>query len=133
MADATDSKSVVRKGVWVRVPPRAPGCCDAGFLHWPPMGRRRVERRLRQIGARLRSLRSDLRVADEQLLVLADEADDMSIRSLVAETSGAGIEARQAQGQADAMARHRGHVVGEIARLEAEQDELLDQLNAGRG
>jgi hypothetical protein len=24
MADATDSKSVVRKGVWVRVPPRAP-------------------------------------------------------------------------------------------------------------
>ena len=24
MADATDSKSVARKGVWVRVPPRAP-------------------------------------------------------------------------------------------------------------
>lgn len=25
MADATDSKSVVRKDVWVRLPPRAPG------------------------------------------------------------------------------------------------------------
>ena len=25
MADATDSKSVVRKDVWVQVPPRAPG------------------------------------------------------------------------------------------------------------
>ncbi|MEY4634161.1 MAG: hypothetical protein RLZ18_1533, partial [Actinomycetota bacterium] len=25
MADATDSKSVIRKDVWVQVPPRAPG------------------------------------------------------------------------------------------------------------
>ncbi|MEY4655975.1 MAG: hypothetical protein RL073_202, partial [Actinomycetota bacterium] len=24
MADATDSKSVIRKGVWVQLPPRAP-------------------------------------------------------------------------------------------------------------
>ncbi len=98
----------------------------------PTMGSRRIERRLRQIGARLRSLRGDLHVADEQLLALADEADDMSIRSLVAETSGAGLDARRAQGQADAMARHRAHVAAEIARLEAEQDQLLDQLTAGR-
>ena len=79
----------------------------------------------------MRSLRNDLRVAEEQLLVLADEADDMSIRSLVAETSGAGIEARRAQGQAEAMARHRSYLVAEIAQLEAEQDRLLDELNAG--
>ena len=41
MADATDSKSVVRKGVWVRVPPRAPKSepaqrldCRAGRRVW---------------------------------------------------------------------------------------------------
>lgn len=95
------------------------------------MGRRGIERRLRQVGARLRTLRNDLHVADEQLLALSEEADDMSIRSLVAETSGAGVEARRAQGQAEAMARHRAHVVAEIARLEAELDRLLDELTRG--
>lgn len=94
------------------------------------MGRRRIERRLRHIGARLRALRLELRIADEQLVVLADEADDMSIRSLVAETSDAGIEARRAQGQAEAMAKHRAHVLAEIAELESEQDRLLDELIA---
>jgi hypothetical protein len=28
MADAADSKSVARKGVWVRLPPPAPTSCD---------------------------------------------------------------------------------------------------------
>ena len=28
LADETDSKSVIRKGVWVRVPPPAPACID---------------------------------------------------------------------------------------------------------
>lgn len=48
MADATDSKSVARKGVWVQVPPRAPGPLvgewrrlGKGCLGRVPDGRRR--------------------------------------------------------------------------------------------
>jgi hypothetical protein len=92
------------------------------------MGKRMVERRLRQGTARLRSLREELRVIDEQLEVLAAEADDMGIRALVAETPGAAAEYRDAQAQADAMARSRASVLASIQQVETRQDELLDQL-----
>ncbi|MEO6159224.1 MAG: hypothetical protein ABIQ39_16540 [Ilumatobacteraceae bacterium] len=95
------------------------------------MGRRLIERRLRQVSTRLRDLRDELRIIDEQLVQLTEEADDMGIRSLVAETSGAGIEYREARGHADAMAKHRAYVQSSIAELEVKQDQLLDALNAG--
>jgi ABC-type phosphate transport system auxiliary subunit len=87
-----------------------------------------VERRLRQVSVRLRELREELRVVDEQLAHLADEADDLGLRALVAETPGAGVEHREAQLHADAMSRHRAHVVASIAELEQRQDQLLDRL-----
>ena len=83
------------------------------------MSRRSIERKLRQVGTRLKSFREELRIADEQLAQLRDEADDMTIRAMVAETSHAGIEARHAQGHADAMAKHRAHLVASIAEQEA--------------
>ena len=46
------------------------------------MGRRSIERKLNQVSARLRSLRGELSVIDEQLAHLADEADDMALRAL---------------------------------------------------
>ena len=88
-----------------------------------------VERRLKQGSARLRSLREDLRVIDEQLVHLADEADDMGVRSLVSDNSGAAVEHRHAQAHVEAMTRHRAHVVESIAELERRQDQLLDQLS----
>lgn len=87
-----------------------------------------VERRLKQAGERLKSLRAELRVIDEQLAHLAEEADDLGIRSLVAESSSAAYEFRHAREHADAMARHRAHVVEEIAVLEQRQDMLLDRM-----
>ena len=93
------------------------------------MKRSRVERRLIEIGAQLRDLRADLAVADEQLAQLAGEADDARLRSLVSETPLAEREHREAARHADAMTRHRSEVVADIARLEAQQDELLDLLN----
>ena len=87
-----------------------------------------VERRLRQSSARLKTLREELRVIDEQLTMLTDEAGDKGIRALVSETPGAGAEYRDAQAHADAMTRSRAHVVASIGQLEARQDELLDQL-----
>ena len=87
-----------------------------------------VERRLIEVGDRLKALRSELRVADEQITHLADAAEEARLRSLVSETPLAGREHREAQRHADAMERHRREVSAEIARLEQAQDELLDRL-----
>ena len=94
------------------------------------MGNRLIERRLSKTGARLKTLRGELAVIDEQLRQLGDDADDQALRALVSETPGAGAEARSAQRHVDAMRRHRAHVVDEMAELERRQDELLDQLSA---
>lgn len=89
-----------------------------------------LERRLTEVGARLKGLREELAVVDEQLLALASEADDMRLRSIVSETPLAEREHREAQRHADAMARHRSQILADIARLEAQQDELLDRMFA---
>lgn len=94
------------------------------------MSKAMVERRLIETGDRLKHLREDLRVADEQLAHLASEADDARLRSLVSETPLAGREHRDAARHADAMQRHRDEVAAEIARLERHQDDLLDELTA---
>lgn len=92
------------------------------------MSKQLIERRLQEVSARLRRLREDLGVADEQLAHFADEAGDARLRALVSETPGADREHRDAQRHAAAMARHRDEVSAEIAELERRQDELLDQL-----
>ena len=92
------------------------------------MARSLVERRLIELGDRLKDLRADLRVADEQLAQLAEEAEESRLRSLVSETPLAEREYRDAQRHADAMERHRRELSVEIARLEQGQDELLDRL-----
>lgn len=94
------------------------------------MSRSVIERRLFEVAERLRALREELAVADEQLAALADAADDARIRALVSETPLAGREHTEAQRHADAMARHRADVLGELASLERSQDELLDRLLA---
>ena len=92
------------------------------------MGSWLVERRLTQVGSRLKTLRAELGIIDEQLGHLGDDADDQAIRALVAETPGASFEARDAQRHLDAMLKHRAHVQSEIAGLERKQDELLDRM-----
>jgi hypothetical protein len=94
------------------------------------MSRSLIERRLFEVAERLKALRDELRVADEQLAVLADAADDARLRALVSETPLAGREHTEAQRHADAMARHRAEVVAQLAELERMQDELLDRLLA---
>lgn len=93
------------------------------------MGQRMIERRLRETGVRLRRLRAELAIVDEQLGHLVDEAEDKALRSLVSETSGAGVEYREARLHADAMRQHRVHVQSSITELETKQDELLDKLS----
>ena len=89
-----------------------------------------LERKLSEISDRLRALRDELRIADEQLAALAEAADDARIRALVSETPLAEHEHTEAQKHADAMARHRAAVVADMADLEKAQDDLLDRLIA---
>ncbi len=94
------------------------------------MSRSSVERRLSQVSERLRQLRDELAVSAEQLDHLADAADDARLRSLVSETPVADHDHREAERHADAMRRHRAKVEAEIARLERDQDALLDRFVA---
>jgi hypothetical protein len=94
------------------------------------MSRSLVERRLTDGADRLKQLRGELGVADEQLAHLVEAADDLRLRALVSETPLADREHQEAQRHADAMHRHRNEVQETIERLERTQDELLDRLLA---
>jgi len=100
----------------------------ATYTH--PMSKSSVERRLSQVAERLRQLRGELDVSAEQLVHLADAADDARLRALVSETPVADHDHREAERHADAMRRHRAKVEDEIAKLERDQDELLDRFLA---
>ena len=89
-----------------------------------------TERRLSQVASRLRTLRDELSMVDEQLLQFRDDADELSLRALMSETPQASYESNEARKHVDAMRRHRDHVVAEITELEQRQDALLDQLGA---
>ena len=89
-----------------------------------------VERKLSEAAERLRQVRTELGVVDEQLAFLADAADDARLRAMVSETPMADKEHREAQKHADAMARHRADLVAQIAELQRSQDELLERLFA---
>jgi cell division septum initiation protein DivIVA len=89
-----------------------------------------VERKLSESAERLRQLRAELNVVDEQLAFLADAADDARLRAMVSETPMADKEHREAQKHADAMTRHRTQLVTQIGELQKAQDELLERLFA---
>lgn len=90
-----------------------------------------MERRLTEVAERLKELRSELQVADEQMQHFSETADDTRLRALVSETPIADREFQEAERHADAMRRHRGEVQAEIVQLESRQDELLDRLLDG--
>ena len=89
-----------------------------------------VERKLSESAERLRQLRAELAVVDEQLAFLADAADDARLRAMVSETPMADKEHREAQKHADAMTRHRAQLLTQIGELQKAQDELLERLFA---
>ena len=65
-----------------------------------------LQRRLVDVSERLKRMRAELAVTEEQLGFLEEEAEDVRLRALVAETPLADVEARDARRHADAQARH---------------------------
>lgn len=92
-----------------------------------------VQRRIIDVSKRLARAREELAVADEQARALADEADDKRVRALVSETPLAAKESQEARRHADAMASARDSLAGQVRRLEAELNELLDKLEVSPG
>lgn len=92
------------------------------------MSRASVEKQLSELVTRLRSLKEELRVAEEQHLHFADEAEDAKLRAMVSTAPLDKQTYAEAQRHADAMARHRDDLRAEIGKVEAAQDGLLDRL-----
>lgn len=87
-----------------------------------------LERRLIDVSDRLKRLRAELAVADEQCAVLVGEAEDARLRSLVSETPLAQAEAHEMRRHADAQLRQRDALRRSIDELERDQDALLDRM-----
>jgi hypothetical protein len=91
-----------------------------------------LERRIRDVHARLVRVRQELAVLDEQLAVVSDESEDARLRSLVSETPLAAHEYAEVKRHADAMERARQSLVDTIEDLTRRQDELLRSVGTGR-
>ena len=94
------------------------------------MAKTLLERRLVDVSDRLKRLRAECAVAEEQCAFLTAEADDARIRALVSETPLADADAQETRRHAEAQARHRDGLRRAIAELERELDLLLDRMAA---
>lgn len=94
------------------------------------MSRSILQRRLVDVSERLKRMRVELAVTEEQLVFVEEEAEDARLRALVAETPLADVEARDARRHTDTLARHRDSLRTTVAELEREQDALLDRISA---
>jgi len=91
-----------------------------------------IEKRLSSVSDELRRLREDLKILDEQLLQVSDEAEDSRLRAMVSETPLAAAEHRDAAKAVGALRRNRDSMMKRVQKLEALQDELLDEFTRDR-
>jgi hypothetical protein len=92
------------------------------------MPRTLLQRRLIDVSDRLKRLRAELAVSDEQCQFFEAEAEDSRLRALVSETPVAEAEAREQRRHADAQNRHRDSLRRAVSELEGEQNALLDRM-----
>jgi hypothetical protein len=92
------------------------------------MSRTLLQRRLIDVSDRLKRLRADLAVAEEQCAFFEAEAEDARLRALVSETPLADAEAHEVRRHADAQGRNRDSLRRSITELQREQDALLDRM-----
>ena len=76
----------------------------------------------------MRELTEELRVVQDQMVQIVDEADEKSLRALVYETPAAAFEYREAKKHADVIQRHHHQIVAELSDLERRMNSLLDRM-----
>ena len=141
LVDTIASKAIARKGMRVRVPPRAPlpqlspapgtersGNLPFGVLLSYTSRPMRIQKTLTDLGDRLTRARADLRILEEQILYQMDVLEEAKTRMLVSETPIADREYRIARDDYERMLRGRDEITKEIAELQQEQDRLLDRM-----
>lgn len=99
-------------GSWARRYPRGMSIKDA----------------LAELQERLVKARTELRIAEEQLLFQMDAMEDAKTRALVAETPLADREYQEARGDYERMLKIRDEAQAEVDGLQREQDKLLDRM-----
>ena len=92
------------------------------------MGARLLQRKLGQLSSRMREINEELRVVEDQLSHMVDEADDLALRAMVSETPAAEFDHREARRHSDAMTRHRDSLRAELVETERRINELLDRM-----
>jgi len=94
------------------------------------VSRQQIEEQLQKNSQQLESARADLEVTAKQLASFAEDAEELRVRAIVADDLRAEVEHREADRHRELFQRHHDKVQETIARLEAEQDELLDRWQA---
>jgi hypothetical protein len=96
------------------------------------MQRTLLERRIRDVHARLVQARGELAVLEEQWTVIEEGAEELRVRALVSETPLAAHEYAEARRHADAMDRARVRMRATVDDLERRQDDLLTHVQGDR-
>ena len=89
-----------------------------------------IERRLRILTDGVRRTLEELRQIDAELEQVGEEAEQARIRAIVADDAMATHEGFHARRSADTLVSARASVEKRLARLRAQQDELLDKLGS---
>ena len=87
-----------------------------------------MERRIRELQHRIRAARGELAVLDEQIEVLAEEAEEAGVRSLVAESTLAERESADARRPLGLAQRAAATLRAEIDACVTNRDRLLRDL-----
>ena len=87
-----------------------------------------VRKRLEQVGIETARLRDMLRVLDEQVAYVGDQAAQAETRAIVASTPLADRERREAAEDLRRVRRQRDETAARLRELTQEQDRLLERM-----
>ncbi len=87
-----------------------------------------LQKNLAELTERLRRMRTDLRIIEEQLLFQLDVVEDARTRMLVAETPLGDREYDVARDDYERMNKERSRLLAGIHDAQLEQDALLDRM-----
>ncbi len=130
MVDAADSKSVARKGVWVRVPLPVPieRLADRSISSRRVIGALgRLEKRIFALNDRLQELAKDERLVREELTMRRHLNDDAQRDAVVGDAEDRAL-AYETQKDVDRFERLLQNIDAERRKVMARRDKLLERL-----